>query len=190
MYSNGQPELGSEADENLPIFFNKIIKATEKLKSNDFKGITTRSLFSSDQTEIKIENWLIKKSNENKTELHVTNIFADQRTILHKSLVGFEFQSNKNELVQFLATAELDNELKQNWSNLKTIRNEQVAIQEDDPIVKQRHLKRLQRLGEDPSLLAKPSRKSDVKSSIPVTYNKHKKLGNCQPSISNTSSLS
>lgn len=191
MYSNGQPELGSEVDENLPIFFNKIIKATEKLKSSDLKTITTRSLFTNETNQVKIENWLFKQSNE--SELLVTNIFADQRTILRKSLVGFEFQSNKNELVQFLATSELDNDLKQNWSNLESIHANQKTAQnasDEDLVTKQRHLKRLQRLGENPALITKPPRKSDVsslKSSIPVTNNKHTKLDNGKPSISNTS---
>jgi hypothetical protein len=85
MYSNRQQEQGADSDENLTIFFDKLPKATEKLKTNfDLDKLTLRPLFRSHQAEFKIENWIFKFINES-SELHVTNMFADQTTIFRPS---------------------------------------------------------------------------------------------------------
>lgn len=195
MYSNGQPEMGAENDENLPIFFNKLLKATERLKANsqDLSKLTLRPLFRSDQTEIKIENWVFKLiGNSECNELHVTNMFADQTTIFKPdTALGFSFESNKKELIQFAAnpTAEMK-DLKSEWSyiqRLKELKSSMTTTSGSnqstmEDATKLRHLKRLQRLNEEPNkaLMVKPPRSQKpsllAKSSIPVTNVKLKKV--------------
>lgn len=198
MYSNGQPEMGAENDENLPIFFNKLLRATERLKANseDLSKLTLRPLFRSDQTEIKIENWVFKLvSNSECNELHVANMFADQTTIFKPdTLLGFSFESNKRELIQFTANPEAEmKDLKAEWSYIEkliglkpsmttttTTSGGNQSTMED--ATKLRHLKRLQRLNEEPNMavMVKPPRSQKpsllAKSSIPVTNVKLKKV--------------
>lgn len=195
MYSNGQPELGAENDENLAIFFNKLLKATEKLNTGDVSKIELKSLFNINQSELEIENWIFRSANQD-TELHVTNLFAEQKTIFHKSLSGFEFESNKNELVQFLAKSELEDEIRTQWTCIDELMNKSEKSGDQNSVtnsknsgedaLKLRHLKRLQRLEEPSNVLVKPPRSqkptSHHKSSIPVTNLKIKKLSDNQPS--------
>jgi hypothetical protein len=58
MYSNGVPETGaavgeSEDDENLAVFVNKLLKATERLRSGP---VAIRTL----SGEVQVENWTIR----------------------------------------------------------------------------------------------------------------------------------
>ncbi len=114
MYSNGQPEESADSDENMPIFVNKLLKAKQQCQT--LNGGQSYNLFdeSISKSEIKLENWIFSITESD--ELHIANMFADQKTILRGSMLGFEFRSNKNELHKFLADQELINEdLKLSW---------------------------------------------------------------------------
>lgn len=199
MYSNGIPEMGNDNNENLPIFFNKLLKAIEKLKNIDIseKTLTLRPLFADGNSVIKIDNWTFTAVKE-ATELHVTNLHADQKTILRREVTGFEFESNKSEIVQFLATSELKNELNTTWMNINRLLNskkENIPItvaqeSSSEETLKLRHLKRLQRL-EEPSIMVKPPRSQKPgKSAIPVTSLKSKKSENSSSMLSSSARLS
>ena len=114
----------------------------------------------------------------------MTNVHADQKTILRRDIVGFEFQSNKNELVQFLATNDLTNELNGAWTSIQTLafKNPSVEVAvavpvvRSDDVLKLRHMKRLERL-EEPIIVVKPPWiQKLVKSGIPVPNLKLKRL--------------
>ena len=111
---------------------------------------------------------------------------------------GFSFESNKKEIVQFLANPEVETDLKAEWSYIEKLlvrsKDNNVANKQtggDADATKLRHLKRLQRLNEEPSILVKPprSQKPSTKSSIPVTSVKLKKVNETGSMMSgNTSS--
>jgi hypothetical protein len=90
----------------------------------------------------------------------VTNMHADQRTVLRVCLAGFEFESNKNEQVQFLATAGIGGEVQASWEALQRLMTAEGSG--DEAAIELRHAQRLQRLEEQ--VIAKPP-----KSGIPVS---------------------
>jgi len=119
MYSNGQPEESVDNEENMPIFINKLLKAKQQVQSNQYLTLFEPTC---SKSEIKIENWIFSNQQINSNdsivnELHISNMFADQSTILRQGLDGFEFRSNKNELLQFPAQQKLNSELSLTWLN-------------------------------------------------------------------------
>ncbi len=168
MYSNGVPEIGSADDENLNVFSKKLLKTTERLRSS--RPATLRQLFECNETLIiQVENWLFRAAKDG-SELHVTNLHADQKTILRGQLAGFEFESNKNEIVQFLATSDLGGEMQMTWEGVQCLLKSSNDADAAEAL-KLRHIKRLQRL-EEPALASKPppsATKPQYKSGIPVS---------------------
>ena len=183
MYSNGQPEIGAETGENMPIFFNKLMRATEALNKN-LSSQRLHTLFPDvAPAQVKIENWLFRTARDN-TELHITNAFADQKTILGQQLAGFEFESNKNELVQFLAKSELDNELRLTWSNIEGMAAALAPKNDDETALRNRHLERLKRLD---ALTDNPARKPPI---VPNKASKSSKVNKPEAPTSATARLS
>ena len=58
---------------------------------------------------VKIENWHLICA-ENGAELHITNTFANQKTVLKSDLNGFQFESNRNEKLSFTSDQQLNEE--------------------------------------------------------------------------------
>jgi E3 ubiquitin-protein ligase HECTD1 len=125
MYSNGKPEVNDaeqiteanttedsaslSAEENKQLFINRFLKAKEfVLKTQQpILSLFVDASNTSGQQETRVENWLFRivSSNEdsNKMGLEIRNMHTNtQRTILKPSLNGIEFESNKNELTQFV----------------------------------------------------------------------------------------
>ena len=90
----------------------------------------------------------------------MTNMHADQKTVLRARFAGFEFESNKNEQVQFLATAGIGGEVQASWEALQKLMTADGGG--DEAAIEVRHAQRLQRLEEQ--VIAKPP-----KSGIPVS---------------------
>jgi ankyrin repeat protein len=101
MYSNGQPETGADIDENKPILINKLAKARQTCLEKGPIKILFAEKKETEINEIKFDNWLIKLVNEH--ELKISNIYANQKTVLRQGVRGFEFESNRNELHTFVA---------------------------------------------------------------------------------------
>lgn len=99
MYSNGSPDLCSDLDEesseesNRELFVSRFKKARELANKSAVNLTLTK--------EIKLDNWIFRGVGE--TELEIRNACcSDQRTTLRKSLTGIEFESSKNEVMQFV----------------------------------------------------------------------------------------
>jgi len=111
MYSNGQPETSADKDESKISFLEKFKKAKEGIISK-----TCQEIFKpNEDLVVKIENWQLTCC-ENGTELHITNTYANQKTILRgDGLNGFQFESNRNEKLAFTSDEELSDDFDIPW---------------------------------------------------------------------------
>ena len=115
MYSNGQPEANSDNDQSRPIFVSKILCAKQIAQSKQQSPKLLKILSANQKSEIKVENWILKSTSDR--ELCISNTYATQKTILRVALNGFEFESNKSEILRFVAKTELDADFELPWTN-------------------------------------------------------------------------
>ena len=116
MYSNGQPETIADRDESKNTFLEKFKKAKQNIMTtatHDINEICQEIFKPNDDLVIKIENWQLTSMGAS-NEVHITNIYANQKTIL-KAESGFQFESNRNEKLSFTSSNELNEDFDIPW---------------------------------------------------------------------------
>jgi E3 ubiquitin-protein ligase HECTD1 len=135
MYSNGQPESSTDKDESKLSFLEKFKKAKESVPLSAV-GENCMEIFTGDELVLKIENWQLGCANG---ELHITNTYANQNTILNVELNGFQFESNRNEKLSFKSDNMLGDEFDIPWlKDFEALKNVELkkTVLEDDKVVK------------------------------------------------------